>query len=364
MNTLHPTRHQIGTDPSLEGFNQKDGKGEYKLVPVDGPGGAKKGNPYYEFMGVTGYWRFSKETMQEKYNQGLIVKTETSLQQKYYLEDAKKGRKTETTWFDKDYLTSTATKELKDLMDGAYFDNPKNINLLTTFLKMITHYAKDAIIMDFFSGSATTAHAVMKLNAEDGGTRKFIMVQLDEKTDEKSEAHKAGYKMIPEIGKERIRRAGKKIADANRMTAPNLDIGFRVLKLDDSNMREVFYNPTAYQQDMLLGLDKSIKEDRTAEDILFQVMLDKGVSLSSKIEKRTTANGQQTYYIVGSTDFGIIDLICCLDNKINTEAVKEIAKLQPECCVFLDSGIANDATRTNIQQIFDTYSAKTKVEVL
>ena len=129
-------------------------------------------------------------------------------------------------------------------------------------------------------------------------------------------------------------------------------------------MKEVFYNPHQYNQSMLLGLDSSIKEDRTAEDILFQVMLDKGVSLSSKIEKKTTTNGQKTFYIVGETGFGIIDLICCLDKKVNTEAVKEIAKLSPECCVFLDSGIENDATRTNIQQIFTTYSPKTKVEVL
>lgn len=200
----------IGEDPVLEGFNLSDKRGMYKLTPVDGPGGEKKGNPYYEFLGVIGYWRYSKETMQKKYDEGLIVRTANGLQQKYYLDQAKNSRKTVTTWWDNDFLTSSATKQLVDLMGAKTFDNPKNVNLVLRCLKMITKFDDKALIIDFFSGSATTAHAVMQLNAEDGGKRKFIMVQLQEECAENSEAYKAGYKNICEIGKERIRRAGKK----------------------------------------------------------------------------------------------------------------------------------------------------------
>ena len=180
INVLFAKHKQIGEDPVLSGFNQKDEKGEYRLTPVDGPGGAKKGNPHYEFMGVTGYWRYSKEMMQKKYDQGLIVRTPNGLQQKYYLEQAKNSRRTVTTWWDEDFLTSSATKQLTELMGAKTFDNPKNVNLLLRCLKMITKFDKDALVLDFFSGSCTTAHAVMQLNAEDGGNRHFIMVQLPE----------------------------------------------------------------------------------------------------------------------------------------------------------------------------------------
>lgn len=209
INELFSRQKEIGEDPVLEGFKFEDERGKYKLTPVDGPGGAKKGNPHYEFLGVTGYWRYSKETMQQKYDEGLIVRTSNGLQQKYYLEQAKHSRRTVTTWWDDDFLTSSATSQLISLMGAKTFDNPKSVNLILRSLKMITKFSTDAIILDFFSGSATTAHAVIKLNAEDGGKRKFIMVQLPEVTNEKSEARKAGYKNICEIGKERIRRAGK-----------------------------------------------------------------------------------------------------------------------------------------------------------
>ncbi|MDR2267105.1 MAG: site-specific DNA-methyltransferase [Christensenellaceae bacterium] len=243
------------------------------------------------------------------------------------------------------------------------FENPKSRELIQELVKLANLKTGD-IVLDFFSGSATTAHAVMQLNVEENISIKYILVQLDEKINEKSEAYSAGYKTICEIGKDRIRRAGKKIAEENRMAVPDIDIGFRVLKLDDSNMRDVYYNPKAYNQDTLLDFITSIKEGRTAEDILFQVMLDKGVLPSSKIEKRRTTNGQQTYYIVGATESEVIDLICCLDKKIDTDAIKEIAKHQPGCCVFLDSGMDSDATRTNVKQVFDTYSSKTNLEVL
>ena len=234
VNVIESIRKDIGLDPELNGFDldDNDGRGAYRLVPVDGPGGAKKGNPYYEFMGVEGYFRFSKETMQEKYNMGQIVKKGNSLYQKYYLATARQTRKTDTTWWEDGGFTSSATSKLKELMGGSYFDNPKPIELIMRMLKLMTNSDKDALILDFFSGSATTAHAVMQLNAEDGGNRRFIMVQLPELTDEKSEVYKAGYKNICDIGKERIRRAGEKIKEEykDKENIENLDIGFKVFK--------------------------------------------------------------------------------------------------------------------------------------
>ncbi len=208
-------KNQIGEDPNLSDFVLEDENGKYKLTPVDGPGGIKKGNPYYEFQGVSGYWRYSKKTMQEKFEQGLIVKTANGLQQKYYLDQAKNSRQTVSTWWDKDFLTSNATKELGMLMGNKVFDNPKHINLLLRCLKLFTYYDSNSIILDFFAGSATTAHAVMQLNKEDGGDRKYIMVQLDEPVKENSEAQKQGYKTIDEISRQRIKNAAKKLEDSS-----------------------------------------------------------------------------------------------------------------------------------------------------
>ena len=211
------------------------------------------------------------------------------------------------------------------------------------------------IILDFFSGSATTAHAVMQLNAEDGGNRKFIMVQLPESTDEKSEAYKAGYKNICEIGKERIRRAGNKIAQENPQA--KFDKGFRVLKCDSSNMKEVYYNPAEYNTDLLDALIDNIKADRTAEDLLFQVMLDLGVLLSSDIKQTS---------IAGKTVFNVADnfLMACFDTDINEEVITAIAKQKPYYFVMRDSSMENDSVATNFEQIFTTYSPETKRKVL
>ena len=357
INVLYSNHKQIGEDPILSGFNQQDEKGEYRLTPVDGPGGAKKGNPHYEFLGVTGYWRYSKEMMQKKYEQGLIVRTSNGLQQKYYLEQAKQSRRTVTTWWDEDFLTSSATKQLTELMGTKTFDNPKNVNLLLRCLKMITKFDKDALALDFFSGSCTTAHAVMQLNAEDGGNRKFIMVQLPELTDEKSEAYKAGYKNICEIGKERIRRAGKKIKEDNPLTTQDLDTGFRVLKLDSSNMRDVYYSPADTTQANLFSQVDNVKDDRTPEDLLFQVMLELGATLDSKIE--TTA-------IAGKQVFNVADnyLVACFDTDIDDEVVTAIAKMQPQYAVLRDKSLSNDSTATNFEQIFRTYAPDTVTKVL
>lgn len=357
IDTSFSLHKQIGEDPDLQGFNYQDEKGRYKLTPVDGPGGAKKGNPFYEFLGIQGYWRYSKETMQAKYDAGLIVKTNNNLQQKYYLSQAEKSRKTVTTWWDEDFLTSSATTDLVKLMGGKVFDNPKNINLLLRCLKMIAKFDNDAIILDFFSGSATTAQAVMQLNSEDGGRRKFIMVQIPETCAEKSEAYKAGYKTICEIGKERIRRAGKKIKAESGLTAQKLDIGFRVLKLDSSNMQDVYYNPSLMTQSLLDTTIDNVKPDRTPIDLLFQVMLELGVELSAKIEEKEIS--EKKYYIVNDND-----IIACFDDNLNNEVITEIAKLQPLYAVFKDKSFATDSVGINNEQIFKTYSPSTTVKVL
>ena len=357
ISVMFANQKLIGEDPKLEGFKYSDDNGEYKLTPVDGPGGSKKGNPYYEFLGIEGYWRYSKETMQQKYDAGLIVRTPNGLQQKYYLEQAKKSRQTVTTWWDSDFLTSTATKELAALMGNKYFDNPKSVNLLLRTLRMITKFSTNALILDFFSGSATTAHAVMKLNAEDGGNRKFIMVQLPEKTDEKSEAYKAGYENICEIGKERIRRAGKKVKEENaeKEGIDKLDIGFRVLKLDSSNMNDVYYTPQQFNMQDLF--EENIKPDRTAEDLLFQVMLEHGIELSAKIETKQV-NGKKVHFVDDNY------LIACFDTDVNESTITEIAKLQPIYFVMRDSSANNDNVIDNFEQIFRHYSPETTCKII
>ena len=260
--------------------------------------------------------------------------------------------------------------EVRSLFNGnRYFDYPKSIELLETFLRSIQK--KTGIILDFFSGSATTAHAVMQLNAEDGGNRKFIMVQLPEICDEKSEAAKAGYKNICEIGKERIRRAGRKIQEelaqkqaekaddllAGTEPAPSLDTGFRVLKLDSTNMKEVYYNPAATLQEDLLGRVDNIKEDRTPEDLLFQVMLELGILPSSKIEQSTIA-GKQVFNVADNF------LLACFEDDVTDEVVTAIAKLKPVYAVLRDRSFASDSVVANFEQIFAAYSPDTVRRVL
>jgi adenine-specific DNA-methyltransferase len=258
----------------------------------------------------------------------------------------------------KDIVTNipNGADEVQKLFDGKkYFDYPKSVDLVKTFAASIPD--RNGIILDFFSGSGTTAHAVMQLNAEDGGHRKFIMVQLPEETDKKSTAHKAGYKNICEIGKERIRRAGAKIKEDNPLTAQDLDVGFRVLKCDTSNMKDVYYTPTEYQRSMFDTLADNIKEDRTPEDLLFQVMLDLGVLLSSKIEESTIA-GKKVFHVGGNY------LIACFDANVTDEVITAIAKQKPYYFVMRDSSMASDSVAANFEQIFATYSPDTVRKVL
>ena len=249
-----------------------------------------------------------------------------------------------------------ASKRLDALMGSHIFDYPKDEEVITTFISLLTSYEKtDAIILDFFSGSATTAHAVMKLNAKDGGNRKFIMVQLPEKTDEKSEAYKAGYKNICEIGKERIRRAGKKVKEEAGLQGQNLDTGFRVLKLDSSNMEDVYYTPQEFSMGSLFN--ENVKSDRSNEDLLFQVMLDLGIELSAKIETKQIA-GKQVHIV----DEGY--LVACFDRDVNESTIIEIAKQQPVYFVMRDASAANDNVIDNFEQIFRHYSPDTSCRII
>ena len=277
--------------------------------------------------------------------------------------------------FGLDLMTESATAKMEKLFGVKdIFTNSKAIDFIKAVINL--YPANDMIVLDFFSGSATTAHAVISLNAEDGGNRKWIMVQIPETTDKTTAAHKAGYKNICEIGKERIRRAGNKILeeamDETKEIAEygesfevdrvinkyqKLDIGFRVLKLDSSNMKEVYYNPAEYEPSLFSRLEDNIKEDRTPDDLLFQVMLDLGVLLSSKIEETT---------IAGKKVFNVEDnyLIACFDDNVTEEVITEIAKQKPYYFVMRDSSMANDSVATNFEQIFAAYSPDTVRKVL
>ncbi len=246
----------------------------------------------------------------------------------------------------------------KGLIPGLGFDNPKNPDLIKYFCDSCSD--KNALILDFFSGSATTAHACMQLNAEDGGNRKFIMVQLPEKTDEKSEAFKAGYKNICEIGKERIRRAGEKIKAEHATTAPNLDIGFRVLKVAESNMKDVYYSPAQTSQDLLDSLESNIKDDRTDLDLLFACLIDFGVELSLPL-KSETINGVSVHTVQSGE---VPDIIACFAENIPESVVREIASRKPLRAVFRDSSFKDSPSKINVKEIFKYHSPNTTIKVL
>ena len=261
-----------------------------------------------------------------------------------------------------DINTTSGSKDIKDL-DVKGFSYPKPVDLVSLFVNMASIYTDEngvhpldnVTILDFFSGSATTAHAVMQLNAEDGGNRKFIMVQLPEETDENSEARKAGYKNICEIGKERIRRAGKKIKEECPLTTQDLDTGFRVLKLDSSNMEDVFYTPAETTEQTLFS--DNIKPDRTDEDLLFQVMLELGILLSDKIEKTQVAG--KTVWNVGEGY-----LMACFEENVNEDTIKAIAKQKPAYFVMADRSLESDNVADNFEQLFEEYSPETIRRIL
>ena len=349
----------------------EDYRGIWTSVPAIAQAGHGTKNQFYTLITPSGReidppsgscWRYTKEKMEQaiKDNRIWFGGNGNGVPRiKKFLNEGKQGLTPETMWMATNVGTNdSAKRELTNLFDGyAVFETPKPIDLIKQMVQINLSDDKADIIMDFFSGSATTAHAVMQLNAEDEGNRKFIMVQIPEPCDEKSEAYRAGYKNICEIGKERIRRAGEKIKEEHLDAADTLDNGFRVLKVDSSNMKDVFYNPGEYKQTLLDNVENNIKEDRSGEDLLFQVMLDLGELLSSDI-KEIEIEGKKVFNV------GQGDIIACFDENITDEVVTKIAKMKPLYAVFRDSSLINDAVATNFEQIFKTYSPNTIRKVL
>lgn len=306
--------------------------------------------------GIEMSWKILPESAQKLIDEGELI---FNIDKDQFVSIYEKIRETQvikTHWDRKEYnAIQYGTKIVNELMGAKTFDFPKSVYLIEDVIKLFC--PKDGMVLDFFSGSATTAHAVMLLNSEDGGNRKYIMAQIPASCDEKSEAYKAGYKNICEIGKERIRRAGKKIKEESPLTTQNLDTGFRVLKLDSSNMLDVYYNPDKIEQTSIFDFKDNIKADRSAEDLLFQIMLDMGVTLSAKIEEKEI-NGTKVFAVDG--DF----LVACFADNLTDDTLTEIAKLKPRYAAFRDSSFANDSVAKNCEQIFATYSPNTKCTVV
>ena len=361
--------------------NDNDGRGLWRadnilvktysstaVYPIVNP---NTGKEYYPPKGSS--WRANKETMEKWIFENRIFFGKDgngAPQLKRYLNEVQQGRVPITWWTYEDAgHNDSANREVGVLFESKTpFDTPKPVKLLKLILQISTNDFDNSIILDFFSGSATTAHAVMQLNAEDGGNRKFIMVQLPEETDPKSEANKAGYKNICEIGKERIRRAGKKIEeelkekskegelfkDEERKT---LDTGFRVLKMDSTNMKDVYYSPSQYNQQMLLDLESNIKDDRTDIDLLYGVLLDWGVPLS--LPHITEKIGGKNVHFVNDTD-----LVACFEEQVSEEVIREIARRKPLRVVFRDSSFRNSPDKINVTEIFKTLSPETTIKVI
>lgn len=315
--------------------------------------------------GHKGCWTWGQDLVQKDIHllMGIKRRNTWKIYRKSYAvtrEGSVAKRKMFTVWKEPEYFTEKGQAEFGRIFPGANkndFPQPKSPEYIKDILR--SGAEEDSIILDFFSGSATTAHAVMDLNAEDGGNRKYILVQLPEETDEQSEAYKAGYKTICDIGKERIRRAGQKILEEHKdkESIEDLDIGFRVLKIDSSNMKDVYYEPDMTEQGFLDSLENNIKEDRSPEDLLFQVMLDLGIPLSADIQVETIG-GKDVYVVEGGF------LIACFDAHVGDEVVMAIAEKKPYYAVFRDASMARDSVATNFDQIFESISPETVRRVL
>ena len=312
--------------------------------------------------GVDGCWRWGKEKGEKLAKVDLtgplpvvIAKQRKDGEWNIYEKSRKSTTKVKSIWNDNEVISEQGTIELGDLDLADLFDHPKPIGLLQRCVHVAS--SDEDIVLDFFAGSATTAHAVMRLNAEDGGKRRFIMVQIADPCDVESEAFKKGYQTIAAISKERIRRAGSKVKAENATNAPNLDIGFRVLKVESSNMKEVYYAPDAVKQSDLVAHADNIKEDRAPEDLLFQVLVDWGVDLALPISRETIA-GKTAYFVDGNA------LAACFDSSISEDLVKELAKRKPLRAVFRDNSYGSDSVKINVEQIFKLLSPTTEIKSL
>lgn len=325
-----------------------------KIYEIITPGGRKVLPP-------EGYcWRLSKEKFKEfvKDNRIWFGKDGNNVPRiKRFLSEVKQSVTPMTIWkYSEVGHSQDAKQNLKKLFDGkSFFDYPKSVELIKRCIQLYSN--ESSIILDFFSGSATTAHAVMQLNTEDGGKRKFIMVQLPEKTDEKSEAFKAGYKNICEIGKERIRRAGEKIKEEAGLNGQDLDIGFRVLKLDSSNMKDIYYSADEYDQGMLENMQSNTKEDRTDLDLLFGCLVDWGLELDKPYTTKVINGHKVHIYNDG-------DLVACFENDLDMKTIDEIAKLQALRVVFSDNSFVDSATKINVAEHFKMIAPDTDIKVI
>lgn len=325
-----------------------------KIYEIITPGGRKVLPP-------EGYcWRLSKEKFKEfvKDNRIWFGKDGNNVPSiKRFLTEVKQSITPMTIWkYSEVGHSQDAKQNLKKLFDGkSFFDYPKSVELIKRCIQLYSN--ESSIIIDFFSGSATTAHAVMQLNAEDGGKRKFIMVQLPEKTDEKSEAFKAGYKNICEIGKERIRRAGEKIKEEAGLNGQDLDIGFRVLKLDSSNMKDIYYSADEYDQGMLENMQSNTKEDRTDLDLLFGCLVDWGLELDKPYTTKEINGHKVHIYNDG-------DLVACFEKDLDMKTIDEIAKLQALRVVFSDNSFVDSATKINVAEHFKMIAPDTDIKVI
>jgi len=325
-----------------------------KIYEIITPGGRKVLPP-------EGYcWRLSKEKFKEfvKDNRIWFGKDGNNVPSiKRFLTEVKQSITPMTIWkYSEVGHSQDAKQNLKKLFDGkSFFDYPKSVELIKRCIQLYSN--ESSIIIDFFSGSATTAHAVMQLNAEDGGKRKFIMVQLPEKTDEKSEAFKAGYKNICEIGKERIRRAGEKIKEEAGLNGQDLDIGFRVLKLDSSNMKDIYYSADEYDQGMLENMQSNTKEDRTDLDLLFGCLVDWGLELDKPYTIKEINGHKVHIYNDG-------DLVACFEKDLDMKTIDEIAKLQALRVVFSDNSFVDSATKINVAEHFKMIAPDSDIKVI
>jgi adenine-specific DNA-methyltransferase len=362
-----------GADRDLTGYSNpdKDPRGNWTSANMVGLATAdRRPNLHYDLINPKTKidygcpqmgWRYDRTTMARLIEEGRILWPATSdgrPRRKAFVDELTSEQTGFSSIIGKDLYTRNGTADIEALFGQRVMDFPKPVGLLEELIRQ-AGVDKDGIVLDFFSGSATTAHAVMSLNAGDGGLRRFVMVQLPEMCDEKSAATSAGYKTITEIGKERIRRAGKKVKQENagKSGIDKLDIGFRVLKIDSSNMKEVFYTPDAVSQDLLSEQVNNIREDRTSEDLLFQVLLDWGVDLALPITQESIA-GKAVYFVDGNA------LAACFEEGVNEDFVKLLAKRAPLRAVFRDAGFASDSVKINVEQIFKLMSPSTEVKTI
>jgi len=334
-----------------------DPRGPYVTMPCTNKGGAVYTVTTPTGQTITEEWRFKIETYNQLYEDNRIVFPrggEGKPRYKLFLDEKKKEGQLANTWLGELASNQVATKEIKSLFDDkVVFDTPKPVGLLTFLIELASR--ENDYILDFFSGSSATAHAVMKLNAENKDShRKYIMVQLPELVAENSIPYKAGYKNICEIGKDRIRKAAIEI---KQETGADIDYGFRVLRLDSSNMEDVYYAPSEVEQGQLMLFADNIKEGRTSEDLLFQAMLELGATLDSNIEK-TIVNGKEVFNVADGY------MVACFDTEVSDDVVKAIAQMQPQYAVLRDSSLADDSTATNFEQIFKTFSPTTTCKIL